>query len=156
MTHYEIVKIEDELCFKGSLEIPISVGTKGGVIDNNKIYDSNLRLLGYPNAQTLSEIMVCVGLAQNFAALRALAVEGIQRGHMSLHAKNIAIAAGVPAHLAEDAARFMKKRGKITSDVAKEYIRAYDLFGSVRRTHNYNLSNRKDVLSTFFVELQVP
>lgn len=71
---------------------------------------------------------------------------------MSLHAKNIAISAGVPAHLAEDAARFMKKRGKITSDVAKDYIRAYDLFGSVRK-NNQNLSNRKEVLSTFFVEL---
>lgn len=54
---------------------------------------------------------------------------------MSLHAKNIAISAGVPAHLAEDAARFMKKRGKITSDVAKDYIRAYDLFGSVRKNN---------------------
>lgn len=66
-----------ELVFRGCLEVPIAVGTKGGVLDSNKIYQNSLRLLGYPSARELSEIMVCVGLAQNFAALRALAIEGI-------------------------------------------------------------------------------
>lgn len=53
---------------------------------------------------------------------------------MSLHAKNIALSSGVPAYLAEDAARFMQKRGKITSDVAKEYVLAYDLFDNIRNS----------------------
>lgn len=156
LSHYEVVIVEGELFFKGTLEMPLSVGTKGGVIDNNKLYENNLRLLGFPNAQETSEIMVCVGLAQNFAALRALAIEGIQKGHMSLHAKNIAISAGVPAYLAEDAARFMKKRSKITGDMAKEYLKAYDLYGSVRKHHSHKIQHKKDVLSTFYVELNLP
>ena len=57
--------------------------------------------------------MATVGLAQNFAALRALAIEGIQKGHMNLHGRNIALAAGVPPHLVEEAIRYMKLRGKI-------------------------------------------
>lgn len=52
---------------------------------------------------------------------------------MSLHAKNIAISAGIPAYLAEDAARFMKRRGKISGDIAKDYIKAYKIFGNVRK-----------------------
>ncbi len=66
--------------------------------------------------------MVTVGLSQNFAALRALAIEGIQKGHMSLHAKNIAISAGVPDHLVDEAAQFMKQRGVINTKSAKVYI----------------------------------
>lgn len=62
--------------FHGVLELPISVGVKGGVLASNSIYNNSLRLLDFPSAQILSEIMVCVGLAQNFAALRALAIEG--------------------------------------------------------------------------------
>lgn len=56
-------------------------------------------MLGKPSAQELSEIMVTVGLAQNFAALRALAIEGINKGHMVLHARAVAQKAGVPKHL---------------------------------------------------------
>lgn len=74
---------------------------------------------------------------------------------MSLHAKNIAISAGVPAYLAEDAARFMKKRGRISGDVAKDYLQAYDLFGSVRKDQHKSL-HKKEVLSSFYVELNVP
>lgn len=64
LSHYEIVKDkEGKLIFKGTLEVPIAVGTKGGVIDSNKIYSNSLRILGFPTARQLSEIMVCVGLA---------------------------------------------------------------------------------------------
>lgn len=118
--------------FRGCLEVPIAVGTKGGVLDSNKIYQNSLRLLGYPSARELSEIMVCVGLAQNFAALRALAIEGIQKGHMNLHARNIAISAGVPTHLVQDTVRFMRKRGRIDTQCAKEFLMAYDIFSNVR------------------------
>lgn len=79
-------------------------------------------MMGYPNSQQLGEILLCVGLANNFAAIRAMAVEGIQKGHMNLHAKNIAMAAGVPHYLAMDAVEFMKRRGKINKDSAKAFF----------------------------------
>ena len=82
--------------FHGRIEMPISVGSQGGAIKSNPSYSNTLKILGYPNAEELSHIMLSVGLAQNLAALRALSIEGIQRGHMNLHAKNIAIRAGVP------------------------------------------------------------
>lgn len=89
-------------------------------------------MLGFPNAQILSEIMTCVGLAQNFAAMRALAVEGIQRGHMALHAKNIALSAGVPTYLVEDAVNYMKTQSRVSIDDAKKYLEACDMFSSIR------------------------
>ncbi len=69
-------------------------------------------MLGKPSAQELSEIIVTVGLAQNFAALRALAIEGINKGHMVLHARTIAQKAGVPKHLIEDACKYMAYKKK--------------------------------------------
>lgn len=74
LTRYEIVEREGEMFFRGSLELPISVGTRGGVIEKNPIYKQTLAILGNPSAQELAEIIVTVGLAQNFAALRALAI----------------------------------------------------------------------------------
>jgi hydroxymethylglutaryl-CoA synthase len=85
--------------FFGEMELPISVGTKGGAVTSHPLYKLSLEMLGNPDCQTLSQIMVAIGLAQNFAAIRALAIEGIQKGHMSLHARNIAVAADVPEHL---------------------------------------------------------
>ncbi len=75
------------------------MGTVGGAITRNPLYKSSLMMMGLPSAQELAEIIVSVGLAQNLAALRALAMEGIQRGHMMLHCRSIAISHGVPAHL---------------------------------------------------------
>jgi len=78
----------------GTLEMPMAVGTIGGATHVNPSAEANLRLMGVKSASELAEIIVAVGLAQNLAALRALATEGIQRGHMSLHARQVAIAAG--------------------------------------------------------------
>jgi len=111
LTHYELVSKDQVNLFRGSIEIPVAVGTKGGVLGNNEVYENNMKILGYPDAQKLSEIMAAVGLAQNFSALRALAIEGIQKGHMSLHARNFALAAGIPSGHVEDAVFFMKQRG---------------------------------------------
>lgn len=80
----------------------------------------------------LSEIMVAVGLAQNFAALRSLAIEGIQKGHMALHAKNIAMSVGTPAHLVEDVVNYMKNFNRISMDSAKLYLEAHELFANIR------------------------
>jgi hydroxymethylglutaryl-CoA reductase len=74
---------------QGEIELPIAVGTVGGVTKLHPTARSSLKILGNPSAERLSAIIACVGLAQNLAALRALACEGIQRGHMDLHKKNI-------------------------------------------------------------------
>ncbi len=73
----------------GSIELPMAVGTVGGVTKLHPTAQSALKLLGQPSAQELAEIVCAVGLAQNLSALRALATEGIQHGHMGLHKKNL-------------------------------------------------------------------
>ncbi|MBI2603576.1 MAG: hydroxymethylglutaryl-CoA reductase, degradative [Deltaproteobacteria bacterium] len=73
----------------GSIEVPMAVGTVGGVTKLHPTAQAALKLLGHPGAQELAEIICAVGLAQNLSALRALATEGIQHGHMGLHQKNI-------------------------------------------------------------------
>ena len=78
----------------GSIEIPIKVGTVGGPLQSNPTVALNLRLLDVGRATELAEVMGAVGLAQNFSALRALATDGIQKGHMTLHARTVAMAAG--------------------------------------------------------------
>lgn len=78
----------------GSIEMPIKVGTVGGPLQSNPTVALNHRLLGVSSARELAEIMSAVGLAQNFAALRALVTSGIQEGHMTLHARSVAAAAG--------------------------------------------------------------
>jgi hydroxymethylglutaryl-CoA reductase len=78
----------------GEIELPMAVGIVGGATRVHPTAQVALRLMGVKSARELSEIIVCVGLAQNFAAIRALAAEGIQRGHMSLHARQVALAAG--------------------------------------------------------------
>ena len=81
----------------GALEMPMAVGTVGGATRVHPSARAALKLLGVQSAAELAEIIVSVGLAQNLAALRALATEGIQRGHMNLHARQVAIAAGAQA-----------------------------------------------------------
>jgi hydroxymethylglutaryl-CoA reductase len=78
----------------GRLELPLAVGTVGGATRVHPAAQTALRILGVQSAQRLAEIVASVGLAQNLAAIRALATEGIQRGHMALHARQVAIAAG--------------------------------------------------------------
>jgi hydroxymethylglutaryl-CoA reductase len=78
----------------GTLEMPLAIGTVGGATRVHPGAQASLRLMGVDSAAELAEVIVSVGLAQNLAALRALATEGIQRGHMSLHARQVAIAAG--------------------------------------------------------------
>jgi hydroxymethylglutaryl-CoA reductase len=75
----------------GTIDIPMAVGTVGGVTKLHPTAQAALRLLGHPSAQELAEILCAVGLAQNLSALRALATEGIQAGHMALHQKNLDI-----------------------------------------------------------------
>lgn len=78
----------------GRLELPLAVGIVGGATQAHPAAQTALKILGVGSARELSEVMAAVGLAQNLAAIRALATEGIQRGHMALHARQVAIAAG--------------------------------------------------------------
>ena len=80
------------------------------------------KILGIKTAQELAEVVVSLGLAQNFAAVFALSTSGIQKGHMSLHAKNIAVMAGATGELVEKVADQMVKEGKIKLDRAKEIL----------------------------------
>lgn len=95
LTHWEIAADGDLV---GTLEIPMPVGLVGGATKTHPAARAALKILGVQSAQELAEVAVAVGLAQNMAALRALATEGIQRGHMALHARNIALAAGAEPH----------------------------------------------------------
>ena len=89
--------IQDEE-LHGSLTVPLQVGTVGGPIKTQPQVAANLKILNNPRAQELSSIMAAVGLAQNLGALRALATEGIQKGHMRMHARNVAVQAGAKGH----------------------------------------------------------
>lgn len=106
----------------GSLEMPMPVGIIGGATKVHPVAKLSLKILGIKTAKELAEIIGAVGLAQNLAALRALATEGIQRGHMSLHAKNIAIMAGATGDLIDKVAEIMVKERKIRVDRAKEIL----------------------------------
>lgn len=78
----------------GSIELPLAVGTVGGATRVHPTAGIALEILGKPTSRELAEVMACVGLAQNFGAIRALATEGIQHGHMRMHARQLAVAAG--------------------------------------------------------------
>jgi hydroxymethylglutaryl-CoA reductase len=107
----------------GSIELPMAVGLIGGAVRTHPIAKIAVKILRVKTANELGEVCAAVGLAQNLGALRALAHEGIQRGHMSLHARNIAVAAGVPEGLVEQVAERMVKERKIRMDRAKELMK---------------------------------
>jgi hydroxymethylglutaryl-CoA reductase len=109
----------------GVLEVPLQVGTVGGAIKTHPIAQIALKILGVKTARELAEIMAAVGLAQNFAALKALVTTGIQLGHMKLHAKNIAIAAGARGELIDIIAEEMIKEGRISFSKAVELLKKY-------------------------------
>jgi hydroxymethylglutaryl-CoA reductase len=107
---------------QGSIEIPIAAGIIGGITSVHPIAKVSLKILGVKSAKELGEVMASVGLAQNLAALRALAAEGIQRGHMSLHARNIAAMAGAEGDEVDRIAAIMVKEHAIRLDRAKELL----------------------------------
>jgi len=106
----------------GTIELPLAVGLVGGATMVHPTAKINVKILGVKTANELAEIIAAVGLAQNFAALRALATEGIQRGHMSLHARNVAIAAGAQGELIDRVAEILVKEKKVRVERAKEVL----------------------------------
>lgn len=107
---------------KGFLEMPMAVGIVGGATRSNPLARLAIKILGVKTASELAQVMVSVGLANNLAALKALATEGIQRGHMKLHARNLAIAAGATGELIDLVVERMIKEGEIRLDKAKKIL----------------------------------
>jgi hydroxymethylglutaryl-CoA reductase len=102
--------------------MPIQVGTVGGAVKANPLIPVLLRMMGNPGAQKLAGIMAAVGLAQNMAALRALGTVGIQKGHMALHARNLAVSAGAKGSAVEEVARALIAAGEIKLHRAQEIL----------------------------------
>ena len=120
----------DRMHLEGSLEMPLALGIVGGTLRVHASARLALRLLGTESAQELAMVAASVGLASNLAALRALGTEGIQRGHMSLHARAVAIAAGAEGDDVELVAAAIVEAGTITVDAAKKVLRALKAEGS--------------------------
>ncbi|MCY0898508.1 MAG: hydroxymethylglutaryl-CoA reductase, degradative [Firmicutes bacterium] len=104
----------------GTLELPMAVGIVGGATKTHPLAQLSLKILGVETAAELAQIIVAVGLAQNMAALRVLSTEGVQRGHMELHARNIVIQAGIPAEARDWVVDAMVQARDVRVDRAKE------------------------------------
>jgi len=108
----------------GTLELPLALGIVGGATRVHPTARVALKIMGVQTARELVEIVISVGLAQNLAALRALATEGIQRGHMSLHARQVALAAGATGADINRVAEAMIAQGTIRTDIAEKLLRS--------------------------------
>ena len=106
----------------GILEIPLSVGIVGGIANVHPVAKVCTKILGALSAQELACVMTATGLAQNFSAIRALSTEGIQKGHMRLHARNLAAAAGAAPEQIDGIVKKMIEEKMISLDKAKEIL----------------------------------
>jgi hydroxymethylglutaryl-CoA reductase len=113
---------DDQGNLVGNIEMPMKVGTVGGNLQSNATVALNLRLVNVASARELAEVMGAVGLAQNFSALRALVTDGIQQGHMTLHARSVAVSAGATPEIFETVVERLLDSGEIKVWKAKEII----------------------------------
>ncbi len=118
--------VDTESQLVGTLELPVAAGIVGGATRVHPAATAALRLLGVETAQELSGVVAAVGLAQNLAALRALASEGIQRGHMKLHARQVAIAAGAKGEMIDHVVQAMLRDNVIRVDRAQALLKAIE------------------------------
>ena len=107
----------------GKIELPMSVGTVGGIVNVHPMIKICTKILGVKSAKELACVIAATGLAQNFSAIRALASEGIQKGHMRLHARNIAAAAGIKSDKIDEVTKRMIKEGNVSVHRAKELLK---------------------------------
>jgi hydroxymethylglutaryl-CoA reductase len=119
LTHYEKTPDGD---IEGTIELPLAVGLVGGATKTHPVARLCVKILGVKTSQALAEIIASVGLAQNLAALRALSQEGIQKGHMKLHSRNVAIAAGAKDKEIEIVAQKMISEKRVRFDRAQEIL----------------------------------
>jgi hydroxymethylglutaryl-CoA reductase len=110
---------------EGELELPLALGIVGGATRVHPGAKAALEIMGVKTARELAEIVVCVGLAQNLAAIRALATDGIQKGHMELHARQVAIAAGAEGDQIDQVVERLVEEGMIRIDRAQEILRSW-------------------------------
>lgn len=115
-------KVDSDGNLVGEIELPLALGIIGGMTKIHPMARVALKILNVKSASELSQVGAALGLAQNVAALRALASEGIQKGHMALHSRNIAKVAGVPDELLEEVAQKMVEDKKIRVDYAKQIL----------------------------------
>lgn len=123
--HYKSLSqwsIDHEGYLRGELSIPLQLGTVGGITRLHPLAKLSLKILKNPSADHLGEIIACSGLAANLAALKALVSTGIQKGHMKLHAKNVALAAGASAKEIEIVARVLVEQNNISAGFAEEIL----------------------------------
>src|SRR6202044_2150760 len=106
----------------GSIELPLALGAVGGTLRVHPAARLSLRILGVADAQELAGIAAAVGLASNLAAVRALATDGIQRGHMGLHARSVALAAGASGTRVERVATMIVEARDITLEGARKAL----------------------------------
>lgn len=119
LTRWEITADGD---LAGSLELPMAVGLVGGATKLHPTARIALKVLGVESAEQLARVIAAVGLAQNFSALKALATTGIQKGHMALHAQNIAMMAGAIGVEIDHIARVLVQAGKVRIDLAEKAL----------------------------------
>lgn len=107
----------------GSIELPIASGILGGATSTHPVAKAAIKILGVKSAQELACVMASVGLAQNLAALRVLATEGISKGHMKLHARNLAVMAGASVEMIPKVVEEIEKEPKVTYDKVEEIVK---------------------------------
>lgn len=113
---------DDQGNLVGVLEIPLSVGIVGGIVNVHPVAKVCSKILGVSTTQELACVLTATGLAQNYSAIRALSTEGIQKGHMRLHARNLAAAAGATPEQIDEIVQKMIEENKISLDRAKELL----------------------------------
>ncbi|MFG1445999.1 MAG: hydroxymethylglutaryl-CoA reductase, degradative [Thermoplasmatales archaeon] len=116
-------EINDDGDLVGYIELPLAVGIVGGATASHPKARLMRKILGISSAKEFANVLASVGLAQNFGAVRALAMEGIQKGHMELHARNVAISAGAKGEEVDKVAEMMVRERKIRSDIAAEMLK---------------------------------
>ena len=117
-------KQDEDGNLQGSIEIPLAVGIVGGAVSVHPVARANLSILGVESAAQLAGVMASAGLAQNLAAMRALATSGIQSGHMKLHVRNMAVSAGAMENEVEQVAKVANESGqRITQSLVDGILR---------------------------------
>uniref|UniRef100_A0A6B2KY20 hydroxymethylglutaryl-CoA reductase (NADPH) n=1 Tax=Arcella intermedia TaxID=1963864 RepID=A0A6B2KY20_9EUKA len=152
LTKYRFIKVKDSISLEGSIDLPVPIGVRGGSIQSQPSMEFTHGILSNPTTAELAQILASVGLAQNFAALRALVSEGIQKGHMSLHSRNIAIQAGAPPELVPEVSSYMIARGIISISTAQEYLAAHSI---LKTGTKQKFKKRKAPPSTMHVQFSV-
>ena len=116
------------------LEMPLSLGAKGGVIKANKLYQQFFQIMNIDCSKEFGLVVACIGLCNNLAALRALVTEGIQKGHMKLHARSIAQSVGVPQALISQCIDYMLNQNEISERSAQDFLRK-----TIKKRSNMNV-----------------